>query len=90
MEVPIDLFTALLGGKHMIYTLSGHVNITIPEGTQNGKQLRLKGKGMPVYGKNTRGDLYLKLNVKLPKRLNNEQKIIVKKLKESYQTQYAG
>lgn len=90
MEVPIDLFTALLGGKQKIYTLSGHVNITIPEGTQNGKQLRLKGKGMPVYGTNTRGDLYLKLHVKLPKRLNNEQKIMVKKLKESYQTQYAG
>lgn len=85
MEVPIDLFKALLGGKQQIRTLSGNVNITIPEGTQNGKQLRLKGKGMPVYGKNLHGDLYATLAVKLPEKLNAEQKELAKKLKNSFQ-----
>jgi curved DNA-binding protein len=89
MEVPIDLFTALLGGKKEIYTLSEKINITIPEGTQHGKQLRLKGKGMPVYGKSGYGDLYVKLQVKLPENLNSEQKEMVKKLKESFQKTYA-
>ncbi|SMO43707.1 curved DNA-binding protein [Saccharicrinis carchari] len=83
MEVPVDLFTALLGGKQQIHTLSGSVNITLPEGTQNGKQLRLKGKGMPVYGKRTHGDLYIKLTVRLPDKLNAEQKELAKKLKDS-------
>lgn len=84
MEVPVDLFTALLGGKQEVQTLSGKVNVTIAEGTQNGKQLRLKGKGMPVYGKNKNGDLYVKLVVKLPEKLNARQKELVKELRDSF------
>lgn len=84
MEVPVDLFTALLGGKQEVQTLSGKVNVTIAEGTQNGKQLRLKGKGMPVYGKNKNGDLYVKLLVKLPEKLNARQKELVKELRDSF------
>lgn len=89
MEAPVDLFTALLGGKQEIYTLSGKVNINIPEGTQNGKQLRLKGKGMPLYGKHGHGDLYVKLQVKLPERLNDKQKALLKELKDSFNKAYA-
>lgn len=84
-EVSVDLFTALLGGRKEILTLSGKLNIMIPEGTQNGKQLRLRGKGMPVYDKPDQyGDLYVKLKVQLPDTLNGEQKELVKKLKASY------
>jgi curved DNA-binding protein len=83
MEVPVDLYKALLGGKQEIQTLSGKVNIAIAEGTQNGKQLRLKGKGMPVYGKKGNGDLYAKLIVKLPERLNAKQKELVKQIRDS-------
>lgn len=85
MQVPIDLFTALLGGKQEIYTLSGKINIRIPEVMQNGKQVRLKGKGMPVYGKSSYGDLYVKLQVKLPEKLSSEQKKLIEKLKNSFQ-----
>jgi len=85
MDAPVDLFTALLGGKQEINTLSGKVNITIPEGMQNGKQIRLKGKGMPVYGKSSHGDLYVKLQVKLPGKLTREQKELIEKLKNSFQ-----
>lgn len=90
MEAPVDLFTALLGGKQKIATLSGDLNISIPEGTQNGKQLRLRGKGMPQYGKSGFGDLIVKLNVSMPKQLTREQKELVLKLKESFQRQFTN
>lgn len=85
MNMPVDLFTALLGGKMEIQTLSGRINMKIPEGTQNGKQFRLKGKGMPVYGKSSYGDLYVKIQVKLPDKLTPEQKELVMKLRDSVQ-----
>ena len=88
MVVPIDMFKALLGGKKEIVTLGGKLKVTIPEGTQNGKQLRLRGKGMPVYGKPGHGDLYVKLNVKMPDRLNTEQKELIKRLRDSFQKQH--
>jgi curved DNA-binding protein len=88
MQIPLDLFTALLGGRQEINTLSGKVIISIPEGTQNGKQLRLKGKGMPVYGRHYRGDLYVKLDVKLPDKLTPEQKELIKQTRESYKKQF--
>lgn len=85
MNMPVDLFTALLGGEMEIQTLSGRINMKIPEGTQNGKQFRLKGKGMPVYGTSSHGDLYVKIQVKLPDKLTPEQKELVMKLRDSVQ-----
>ena len=85
MNMPVDLFTALLGGKMEIQTLSGRINMKIPEGTQNGRQFRLKGKGMPVYGTSSHGDLYVKIQVKLPDKLTPEQKELVMKLRDSVQ-----
>ena len=85
MNMPVDLFTALLGGKMEIQTLSGRINMKIPEGTQNGKQFRLKGKGMPVYGTSSHGDLYVTIQVKLPDKLTPEQKELVMKLRDSVQ-----
>lgn len=85
MEAPIDLFTALLGGKQEIHTLSGKININLKEGTQNGKIVRLKGKGMPVYGKaGQSGDLYARLNVILPKDLTPEQKAAIENLRHKF------
>lgn len=90
MQVPVDMFTAMLGGKQEIITLDGKLKITIPEGTQNGKQLRLREKGMPVYGKSGKGDLYIKLNVKLPENLNEEQKDLLKQLQASMSDQHVN
>jgi curved DNA-binding protein len=82
-KADIDLYTAVLGGKTEITTLSGKLNIPIPKGTQNGKKLRLKGKGMPVYGKPGQfGDLLIRLNVEIPKNLSPEETALFKKLKE--------
>lgn len=90
MEAPVDLFSALLGGKQEVTSLSGKINITINEGVQNGKVVRLKGKGMPLYGKSGQhGDLYVKLFVKLPEHLSPSQKELIQKLKSSFETQNA-
>lgn len=81
VEVTIDLYTAVLGGKADVNTFSGILKVDIPEGTQYGKKLRLKGKGMPVYNKpGAFGDLYVNVKVILPSKLNNEEKSLFKEL----------
>ncbi len=74
LNLDVDLYTALLGGKVNINTLNGSISINIPAETANGSVLRLKGKGMPVYGQSGKfGDLYLKINVSLPKQLKPQE-----------------
>ncbi len=81
--VNVDLYTAVLGGKVTVNTFTGPVNVKIPAGTQNGKTLRLKGKGMPVYGKSgVFGDMLLKVNVVIPKHLTAKEKELFEKLRE--------
>ena len=79
--VNVDLYNAVLGGKQTVKTLGGDLNINLPKGSQNGKVLRLKNKGMPYYNKAEKfGDLYVKLNVVLPQNLNDEETEIFEKL----------
>jgi len=81
MQTDIDLYTAVLGGKININTLSGKLNINIPKGTQNGTKLRVKGKGMPVYGKSeTFGDLFLQLNILIPTNLSKKEEELFRQL----------
>lgn len=81
----IDLYTAVLGGKVDVQTLTGKLKMTVPAGTQPGQTLRLKGHGMPVYGKeNQHGDLLVKLNVNIPKNLSAEQRTMFEKLRDSH------
>ncbi|MGN6421292.1 MAG: DnaJ C-terminal domain-containing protein [Pseudobacter sp.] len=83
--VNIDLFTAVLGGKQEVETLTGKISITIPAGTQNGKILRIKSKGMPVYGQTDQfGDLLLEIHVNIPQQLTEEQKKLFKQLQASF------
>lgn len=83
----VDLYTAVLGGKTEVETLSGRVNVPVPAGSQNGSKLRLRGKGMPVYGKTgVAGDLYVQLNVKIPRNLTTEEKHLFEKLRELRKT----
>lgn len=80
----IDLYTAVLGGEVIADTLSGKLKIKIAAGTQNGKTVRLKGKGMPVYERlNVFGDLYIQLEVKIPDKLTDKQKELFEQLKLS-------
>ncbi len=83
----IDLFTAVLGGEIIANTLSGQIKLKVTEGTQSGKTVRLKGKGMPVYDKtNVFGDLYIRLEVIIPDKLTDKQKELFEQLKSSYNT----
>jgi curved DNA-binding protein len=85
----IDLYTAILGGQTVVNTLSGSLNVTITAGIQNGKTMRLKGKGMPLYNKPTQnGDFYIQLQVVIPEKITPEQKILFQEL-QSIQTQSA-
>ena len=88
-KLPVDLYTAVLGGKIMVNTLSGKVNINIPKGSQNGSRLKIKGKGMPVYGKTEQhGDLFVKLDVKIPQSLTPEEEKLFQQLKKIRQEKY--
>ena len=80
-NVPVDVYTAILGGKATVETLTSSVAITIPAGTDNGKVLRLKGLGMPNYNNNDRsGNLYATVSLITPKNLSEEEIELVKKL----------
>jgi curved DNA-binding protein len=88
-NIEVNVFKAMLGGKQELNTISGKISITLKEGTQNGKVVRLKGKGMPVYGKAGEfGDLYIKLNVKMPTQLTDEQKRLLKMVQDKFHSEY--
>ena len=82
-EVPIDFVTAALGGQIEVPTPDGKkIRISIPEGCQNNRQFRLKGKGMTVLQTNRLGDLYVEIRVEVPTKLNEQQKGILKEFSE--------
>ena len=73
-DLPVELYTALLGGKTQINTLKSKVTVNIPKGTPNGKELRLQGLGMPVYAKKNKfGNLHVKVDIVLPENLSQEE-----------------
>ena len=82
-ELNVDLFTAILGGKIHFKTLKGIVKIDIPPGSDFGKTFRLPKLGMPFYGSSVEfGDLYLKLNIKIPKNLSSKEIKLYNELKD--------
>lgn len=82
-RVEVPLYTAVLGGEVTVQLLEGKARLKIPAETQVGSELRLKGQGMPVYGDaGTRGDLYVKVDVKLPVRLSEQERALFRELAE--------
>jgi curved DNA-binding protein len=82
VTVPVDLYTMVLGGEIRVPTLSGEVVLTIPAGTQNGRSFRLRGKGMPHLRQPDQfGDLYAKVEVRLPARLTPRQRELFEELR---------
>jgi curved DNA-binding protein len=80
--VPVDLFTMVLGGEVRVPTMNGSVVLTIPEGTQNGRTFRLRGKGMPhLRQPDHYGDLYAKVEVRLPTDLTARQQELFEELR---------
>jgi curved DNA-binding protein len=86
VTVPVDLYTAVLGGQARVPTLNGPVMLTIPAGTQNGRVFRLRGKGLPhLRQPEEHGDLYAKVEVQLPTDLGARQRELFEELRQSSQ-----
>lgn len=85
VELPISITTAALGGDVDVPVLDGETRITIPEGTQGGKILRLRGKGIKGLRTGYMGDLYIHVIVETPVKLTEHQKKLLKEFDESVQ-----
>ncbi len=74
-RVPISMTTAALGGQFEVGTVDGtQTRVKVPEGTQNGKQFRLRGKGMPVMRSSQMGDMYIQVAIETPSNLSKKQR----------------
>jgi molecular chaperone DnaJ len=74
-RVPISMVQAALGGEFTVHTVDGsEAKVKVPEGTQSGKQFKLKSKGMPVLRTRDFGDLYIQANVETPQNLTKRQR----------------
>ena len=87
-RVPVDFYTAVLGGEVGVPTLTGAVRLTIPENTDSGKVFRLKELGMPgLKSPQTRGNLYATVEVHLPKHLTPAEKDKIRELRNMRRAQ---
>ncbi|HZK19861.1 MAG TPA: DnaJ C-terminal domain-containing protein, partial [Treponemataceae bacterium] len=76
--VPISIAQAALGTEIFVTTLDAKkIKLKIPAGTQHGKLLRLRGEGVPYAGGNRKGDLYIKVIVKVPQNLSSKAKAVL-------------
>lgn len=83
-DVPISLTTAALGGEMEVPTVGGgKVKVKVPEGTQTGKQFRVRGKGMPGLHARRHGDLYIQIHVETPVGLTKAQKDLLKQFDDA-------
>jgi curved DNA-binding protein len=82
-SVPVDLYSAMLGGKIQVPTLEKSVELTIPPETANGKVFRLRSLGMPnLKNPQERGNLYVTVQVQLPRDLSQQERELFQKLRE--------
>jgi molecular chaperone DnaJ len=80
--IPISFPQAALGAEFEMSAIDGPVQIKIPEGTQSGKELRIRGRGVPHLNEKGQGDLVVKIVVQIPRKLNRAQRELVTKLAE--------
>lgn len=81
LTVPLNLFTAVLGGEQYIDTLDGKVKLQVKPGTQNNTKVRLKGKGFPVYKQEGKfGDLFVTYSIEIPTHLSERQKELFREI----------
>jgi molecular chaperone DnaJ len=81
--IPVSFPQAALGAEIEIPGIEGPVNIKVPEGTQSGRELRVRGHGVPYLNEKGKGDLVVKVIVQIPKKLSRAQRELVTKLSES-------
>ncbi len=82
VDVPVDLYTAVLGGQVDVQAIDRKVSLTIPAGTSSGRTIRLRGLGMPrLDNKDQRGDLLARIQVQIPGTLTAEEKALFEELR---------
>ena len=82
-EIPINFTTLALGGEIQVPTLDGTENVKVPEGTQTGTTLRLRGKGMPEVSGRGRGDLFATVQGQTPRKLSRDQRLLLEQLAQA-------
>ncbi|HZP20820.1 MAG TPA: molecular chaperone DnaJ [Bauldia sp.] len=83
-RVPISITTAALGGEFEVPTIDGNkTRVRVPEGTQTGKQFRLKNKGMPVLRTSKVGDMYIQVTVETPRNLSRRQRELLEEFEKA-------
>ncbi len=81
MKVPIDLYTAVLGGEITVDTLTGKIKLKVKPATANGTTMRIKGKGFPIYKQEGQfGDSYVSFDIQLPTNLTEQEKELFRQL----------
>jgi molecular chaperone DnaJ len=86
-RVPISMVQAALGGELGVHTLDGgESKVKIPEGTQSGRQFKIRGKGMPVLRARDSGDLYIQANVETPQNLTRRQRELLQEFEAESST----
>ncbi|MEM9332481.1 MAG: molecular chaperone DnaJ [Pseudomonadota bacterium] len=82
-KIPISMTTAALGGQFEVACLDGSKSrVKVPEGTQSGKQFRLRGKGMPIMRSADQGDLYIQVMTETPQNLNKRQRELLEEFQQ--------
>lgn len=82
LEWPISYTDAVLGREVEVPTLDGPTNIKVPAGTQSGKVFRIRNRGIQVLGTTRRGDQHVRVNIEIPKKVSDEERALLEKLKE--------
>jgi molecular chaperone DnaJ len=80
--LPINVAQAVLGAEINIETFDGTQSIKVPEGTQSGAHFRLRNLGVPQVNGRGRGDLYVHIDVQVPKKLTKEQRRLFEQLQD--------
>ena len=86
----LSLTDAVLGAALKVPTLDGSASVSVPPGTQPGAVLRLKGKGLPEFGSARHGDLYLRIEVRVPEQLTSEERELYERLRAISQSKPAA
>jgi molecular chaperone DnaJ len=83
-RVPISVTTAALGGEFQVPTIDGgKTRVKVPDGTQTGKQFRLKGRGMPILRSSRVGDMYIQVAVETPRSLSRRQRELLEEFERA-------
>ncbi len=83
--VEVAPWDAVLGGTASVSAPDGRLKVKIPAGAQTGTRLRLHGKGLPMRGDGLRGDLYAKIQIRIPKEVSPREKALWEQIKELHQ-----